>query len=473
MKAGRVPIGEPSNKTVAYRENGKTYLHRLDGTSQEVPYDSISYASGDCWIIWKNRLQGIYREGKGELIPPVYQHLSPANTSADCWAFSVQKYAMSSIVNDRNQAILPWRAAKYGNLELLGDTILEYKARESSYVSRFGNPVADQTARLHQPPEIKRVASDRYVLCYLRKAALRCDTFREAEGFAHGAAPVRLDSLWGYIGLDGAWLIKPRFQAARPFDAAGHAVVKDKGQYGLIRRDGSVLLAPKFSFLKPLSETLFEFKEADRTGLVDTNGAIVLPAGLYAGISKVGVDAFYVRRADSISIFRLDGKQLPVDSVFQCEADLFGGSLAISRNYYEGGKRPKVVTKGAMDLSGNWLIPPAFHGAFTQRRHFFLVEAKILAGHKISELALERSDPGKYLLYNRQGKLLLPYLVSAFPDVRDEPYAVIKLNEKFGLVTPLGIELAPEYEQLTRKSNGWIYAKQGAKWGAMHSESQD
>ncbi|MBQ4452780.1 MAG: WG repeat-containing protein [Clostridia bacterium] len=62
----------------------------------------------------------------------------------------------------------------------------------------------------------------------------------------NGLAEVRENGLWGWLKLDGTYLIEPQFEWTQSFDECGLARVWNDGLVGLVRNDGKILFAPQF-----------------------------------------------------------------------------------------------------------------------------------------------------------------------------------------------------------------------------------
>jgi hypothetical protein len=211
---------------------------------------------------------------------------------------------------------------------------------------------------------------------------------------------------------------------------------------------------------------LFEFKEGDRIGLTDTLGNIVLSACPYRDFVTAGTGAFGVRVADSTLLYRNDGQRLPIDRVKECSGDQFGEQFIVKTAFVNTENRPYPLS-GVANADGIWLIPPVLGGYLIQRLHFFITSVNIHACCSIPGLDIEKNQPGKYLIFNRQGQPVIPFAVEAMPYVQNEPYAIFRLNKKFGLTTTLGLGLEPDYDELKRLPNGWIFVRKGTAWGAL------
>ncbi len=92
--------------------------------------------------------------------------------------------------------------------------------------------------------------------------------------------------LWGYVGMDGKWVVKPTWVSASNFQR-GYAVVENEsGLWGCIDLAGNVVLPFQYSFLTPSRDSfdydgpmVFAFREQDgRTGLLPLGGeSVYLP----------------------------------------------------------------------------------------------------------------------------------------------------------------------------------------------------
>lgn len=72
-----------------------------------------------------------------------------------------------------------------------------------------------------------------------------CETtgprYRNVRSFSEGMAPVQAaNGRWGFINEHQEWVIEPRFEDAREFQA-GKAAVRQTGKWGFINRKGEWL----------------------------------------------------------------------------------------------------------------------------------------------------------------------------------------------------------------------------------------
>ena len=467
LNATKMPAGKPSVHFAHYVEKETLYRIDANGNSQQLPYDSISYSGGAYWEIWKNRLKGIYHDSLGEIIPPVYQFISPLTVQKTCWAFMVTKYGMSAIINEKNKILLPWSSRGYKEAVLYGDTLLEYfNKNEKSYISINGVAVKESVARLSGVPEFKRITSDKYIFTYIKNKKVVSDTFAGAEPFVQSFAAVRRDSLWGYIDVNGSWKIKPLFQVAKSFDEYGHAVVKSKGKYGVIRKDGSFAVPAQYTFLKPFSANLFEIKVGDLIGLVDSTGKQILEPGPYFGFVQAGTNSFGARLTDKVLLYNDTGEKIPLDSITECTEQKTGFSFLIKKQPLKTSVSKYKLT-GLADQEGNILIPAVFKGNVQVFRHFVVADNSIEKESPLVTQLVSTGDNGRYILYNRYGKLLLNFAIGNYPRMNESYILVFEMVKKFGLVSPEGMILDPDYSQIEKFNDRWFYIKKGNDWGIL------
>jgi len=461
-----MPMSKPGAERFALREKGGLFIVGPNGKRVAVSGDSINHIGDDMWLLRKGHLQGIYTDGRGEVLPPVYEHIAPACTRPDCWAFVVGKYGMGAVVNDRNQIILPWREWEYTGLACLTDTVLEYIDKKGfnftnmGYVSRSGMPLTATGNYGKHAPRIQKLSADKTVLYYYRNGTEKRDTFTLIEKFTEGLAVAKKDSLFGYLAQDGNWHIRPGFQSAAPFGSSGYAIAKEKGRLGLLRKNGSWAIPPKFDDLQPAGSRLYQFKEGGKTGLADSTGAFVLPPGEYRKILAKGDGSFAVQSGDTLQIFTSTGKLLPIRGVKQYEP---AEDLLVAR--FPGGKSNTLSGVARAD-NGQWILPPVLEGQVLVRRHFLIVEALVSADSEHPDLK-SAGLPGKYLIFDRSGKMLLPYPADVQPRTGGEPYIVFQRENKFGMVSAQGIALEPKYDAIDLLPNGWIRVRVGEQWGML------
>ncbi len=102
--------------------------------------------------------------------------------------------------------------------------------------------------------------------------------------FVNGTNAVRLGDNWGYIDMDGEFIIKPKFQYAQSYsesendEAKTYAVITGNGYYGAIDDYGKLLFKKKnIEMLMGYSDGLFAFYDnKHEIGFLDTKGKVVI-----------------------------------------------------------------------------------------------------------------------------------------------------------------------------------------------------
>jgi hypothetical protein len=67
--------------------------------------------------------------------------------------------------------------------------------------------------------------------------------------------PVEANGKWGFVGADNQWVVKPKYDAAKPF-SEGMAPIKVKQNWGFLGESGKIAIKPTFLQVFPFSEGL-------------------------------------------------------------------------------------------------------------------------------------------------------------------------------------------------------------------------
>jgi len=97
-----------------------------------------------------------------------------------------------------------------------------------------------------------------------------------AGAFAEGLARAPIDGRLGYIDRSGAVFIPPQFDMAIEF-SEGLARITLNGERGHIDREGRMAIAPKYEFASPFSEGLADVKLGEKKGYINRDGEFVIP----------------------------------------------------------------------------------------------------------------------------------------------------------------------------------------------------
>ncbi|MBK8045346.1 MAG: WG repeat-containing protein [Haliscomenobacter sp.] len=462
-------VGKPSPDQYNFRENGKLYMALPAAKPVELPYDSIEYVHEDIWMVWKNSLQGVFSDKKGELLPPVYHEVFPGNPGG--WAYVVSKYGMLAVVNDKNELIVPWSTLRFIALNPLNDTILEYIGNKGARFPKLGTVTRKGEIIPHEQTDqyldrIFREVSAGKIVYYCKKGGkLSRDTFASATDFINDIAVVQKGGLFGYLKRDGSWLIPPRFQAASPFHANGVAAAKEKDRYGILKTDGTWLVQPRFDALQNATLKIFQYKEGEKTGLLDFKGNVILPAGAYPSFQIHGSESFGVKVADTIQVYNYQGKLLPIPGVVFYQGN--GNYFQIKQRRMGSNGRISEWSGIAFASTGEWFIPPVISGMVNIGNHFIAVEAKVDGLDSLAGIKIEGKQGGKFLIFNRAGKVLTPVPVEMVTRIAIQSFLVYAVNKKSGLLLPAGEALPAEYDEIRYIGNNWVALKKEGMTGLI------
>ena len=469
LQVGGQIYGVPGTTSVGFKTGDTIALATIDGSQKIVPADSISWIQDDWWTIWRQGLKGIFHTKKGVIIPCVYETVDLAVSDTHCWAFQVSKYGMVGLVNDRNQLIQPWQEWDFSNCRFVSDTVMEYTSKisyrstDKKYVSINGVNVPENPVYLDRGGSFHRISIEQYVFSWNNQGVIRRDTFSSVSDFVNGVAPVRKPPLWGYIRKDGSWLIPPSFQEGTSFDEWGLAKVKINEKFGIIRSNGTWVLKPVFEKITPKNAILFEFIEKKQKGLIDSTGRELIRVNVDQKIMTSENGMFGIQMADSIQLYNRKGELMPVNQVKDCAIK---GDLANITSRNSSPNKPRENIKGIFDFSsGKWLLPQVYTGIVVLTEYFIILETKIADGQ--SAPGIDKSESGKYLLFNRKGELILPVKLDKIPQPGKNPYVVFRANNKSGLVFKNKVVLEAIYDEINVLPRGWLSVRQGQKWGVV------
>jgi hypothetical protein len=184
--------------------------------------------------------------------------------------------------DSKSEIVFGWNFKKddrWGLLNLDGDVVLDadfdravsyctgarleaYKNKERFYFKADGSPLQPPAGRLVDascngvPPYTVKIG-DKFGLVDADTRPLTPVQFDAITWTGADARNVKIDGKWGRLGLDGRWLLEPRFDYL-----SGHAnlfVASIDGKRGFMRSGGSWLIEPKFDAagLRRDNETAF------------------------------------------------------------------------------------------------------------------------------------------------------------------------------------------------------------------------
>jgi hypothetical protein len=215
----------------------------------------------------------------------------------------------------------------------------------------------------------------------------------QAGPFVSGRArllPADREALFGYIGVDGSWAIKPRFVHATDFHLGYAAAHEPGGKWGIIDVNGKWILAPTLSYIDDsLGFPYFWLYAADGSSSYwDIQSRTIIPYDdkLYASYTEEiktanrieclgGWNVKEDRRADwnyggtalYVRVIRRDG-MLRSAGIFNAVPYIHGSLAVVALGYSNSFRNPSPVPEalfpnqgayGLIDLeTGKFLIPP-------------------------------------------------------------------------------------------------------------------
>ncbi len=103
--------------------------------------------------------------------------------------------------------------------------------------------------------------------------------FEDARAFSEGLAAVRKDGLYGFIDLEGKWVIRPQFQNTSAFHE-GVAVVVQQGTslLGAVDRNGNMALPFQFQSIGDFHQGRARIVRDEKWGFIDRSGNEIIAA---------------------------------------------------------------------------------------------------------------------------------------------------------------------------------------------------
>ena len=205
---------------------------------------------------------------------------------------------------------------------------------------------------------------------------LACTASKEESNLL---APARTEDFqFGYINLEGEYIIEPRFNFASEFDDNGIAIVYIENNgiaydllWGYIDGNGSYILEPQYTYATPFYQGVAYVEQNERKFFINLKGEQVLEE---AKFDKAG--GF----SDGIAPIQVDGKWGFIN---------MQGEIVVEPQFEEIGciSEGKVTVKqssddlwGVIDTAGNWLVEPKFVSVSERGYHEGLLAARLYLG---------------------------------------------------------------------------------------------
>lgn len=292
---------------------------------------------------------------------------------------------------------------------------------------------------------------------------------------------------WGYIDIDGNFVIQPQYEKCYEFTEDGVAAVYDSKnrQFFFVSANGGRVVTDIKDFklidrmgfsLENFSDGLIPVKHNDKFGYMNSEGKLVIPAK-YDEVQGFGSGHAAVKLGKRVLVVNKTGEETPLDAnivlvrkfvenLAPFESDgKFGfldptGKVVIkpqfeSVGYFKNGVTWAKTTDGKVgyiDESGAWLINPQF----------------TVGGNFDAESGMARIKTGSEWGYtNKEGNVLRVKESTVWEDFADG-LAMGKKDGLFGYFNNKGEWIIkPQFDGGRDFKNGYAAVKKGKLWGVV------
>jgi hypothetical protein len=302
---------------------------------------------------------------------------------------------------------------------------------------------------------------------------------------------VQRDKLWGLARADGSWLVEPKFEQAGSLTDGLARVTRD-GKVGFIDRTGTFAIAPVFDRAQPFksgfgrtsaeqdgtagvidntgawvfrtdyqqiylatvfgkdhsSESMYgwHFKKAERWGLLDLDGRVVLDAEFDQAVERCADGRLQAYRSKEWLYFRADGSPLQSPGGRLVDASCYGGVPPFTL---------KIGDKfGLVDASSRPVTPVQF-------------DAVVWAGPGVKNVKID----GKWGRIGADGGWLLEPKFDYLS--RGVDFFVASIDGKRGFMRPDGSWLIePKFDAAQRRDADTAFVTVSGATGVLHLKDQ-
>jgi WG containing repeat len=282
-------------------------------------------------------------------------------------------YFATAFGKDRNsETLLGWnfkKADRWGLLDLDGRVVLDadfdqptdhcadgrlvaYKNKEWLYFKGDGSPLQPPDGRLVDafcgsvPPYTLKM-DDKFGLVDARSDPLTPVHFDAVARAGPGAKNVKIDGKWGRIGLDGRWLLEPKFDYLS--SGVDIFVASIDGKRGFMRSDGTWPIEPKFDAARRRDDDTAFVTVSGATGvlrLTDQSWVVPLRPGVMCDIGNA-------------IMLKADGKRVILSRTGETWIDIGAERVGITLDFglltfLKNGKW------GLVDTAGQVIVEPQF-----------------------------------------------------------------------------------------------------------------
>lgn len=216
--------------------------------------------------------------------------------------------------------------------------------------------------------------------------------------------PIKVDSLWGFMDLEGKLMIKPSYSSVEPF-SEGLALVVKAGKVGFINKSGEAVIPIMYEDAEPFESAVTVVSKSNKYGIIDRTNKVVVPikyefvGAYFDGLAVVANDSAYgyVNKSGQIAI--------PLSYDYAAN---FNQGLAVIE---------KDGKKGVINTQGGVVVPLTFNW---------------LESFQPNGLSRAKKD-SLYGLINQEAKQVLPYTYDAIGEFSDG-LAVVAKGDQYGYI---------------------------------------
>jgi hypothetical protein len=451
-----IVTGDPSPDRIGINYKGQCFLLDKNGNKELLPFDSVSYLTNGYWQSCTGALCGVYKEGKGLIIPEVYDNLTCHLSPNENPLFVVSKYGLNAIVDDKNQQLFEYRQKPYA-LKFINDTIINFGRYKPEVFSISGRPVDEIEQEKYKEPYIVRETSSNYVLIRYDNGVQYRDTFSGHSSFNFGLAIVKKGEKWGCIRKNGTWLFKPEFDNFQPFEKVRMAVVRKEGLEGIVNTMGELVVPINYKSLFILNSDYFISKSDGINSLIEFKTMKKVITGPFSSYFSPGGNEYLgAKSGDSVIIYKKNGEMIPFNSLQSIVANNKNENLLVGLHSkgYSGTKR---VVYGLLNSNMEWLIQPVLLRRADFFDHFLIAYALTDPCCTVNGISFSRSNTtNKWLVFSSNGKPILPFEVDMAKPINNGPYLYYKSENKFGLVDSEGQRILEGMSSIKLIGKNWL-----------------
>ncbi len=256
--------------------------------------------------------------------------------------------------------------------------------------------------------------------------------FQRANDFENGVARVAQDGKYGLINTQGEYILRPKYGDIKAFNEHGLAVVrygKNNIRYGIINRQGKLISDKDYQEIRDFVEGYAIVRFKGKYGFIDTRANLVIPA-IYSKASPFSEGRASVQLDGSCGYIDVQGKNIVHFEYTKC-LDFKEGKAVVYKGYKKA---------GLIDVNGTYIIPPSLNRLvdFSEGR------------------GLVRDNSYRFYYITEQARLYEGFYQQA--GEFQNGVAVVKMDNKWGVINQKGIELIPpKYDRIEAFEDG--YAK--------------